>query len=635
MNSPIVEEEQSPSIKPAAMLDHASFCPIAWRQANKFLAEIKDHMRVVPENGQDGKAPMRLFVERIPAILEALRQAHDELDGRVAEGTAELLKANGDLEKQVREIAQAERRLAAEHAVARILTESIRLSDAAPRILQAISQSLGWDVGGFWRLDRDAEVLRCMEIWHAPMVDIPAFESFSRQYTFSRGIGLPGRVWASDSSIWVPDVSQDANFPSAPIAAKEGLHAAVGFPIRNGVEFLGVMEFFSLEIRQPDRELLQMMTSIGRHVSQFIERMKAEKALFVKDAELRVAQSIQQGLVAKAPPALAGFDIAGESHSAAETDGDYFDFFPLLDSCQGIVIADASGHGLGPALLITETRAYLRAFALTSEDIGRIVTLVNRRLVEDVADDYFVTLILARLDPHTRSLVYTSAGHAGGFILGGSDRVKALLESTGPPLGVLPDGAFPIAPAIILQPGDLVLLLTDGVVEARAPDGAAFGFQRAIDIARFYRRDTAAQIVNNLYHAVRAFSHNLPQVDDITAVVIKAGAVFPPTGVEVVKVDKRHKSWLAKARAFPRKVLTGSLAPAKKTYEALKNRYGPRYTKALLIAVFIALFVPIPGSTLLAVGLIVVIAEVHRKISKLRWLSRGYRRSRRSGVVRH
>src|SRR5207247_2298856 len=122
-----------------------------------------------------------------------------------------------------------------------------------------------------------------------------------------------------------------------------------------------------------------------------------------------------------------------------------------------------------------------------------------------VGYDNFVTLFLARLDPHTRSFLYTSAGHPGGCILDGSGHVKELLKSTGPPLGIMADGAFPTAPALTLQPGDLVLLLTDGVVEARAPDGTAFGFQRAIDVVRVYRRETAAQIVDNLYHAVRAF----------------------------------------------------------------------------------------------------------------------------------
>jgi serine phosphatase RsbU (regulator of sigma subunit) len=519
----LAEQERwaAPAAVPAAVISG----PLPWSRADTFLREIEDHLRLVQENTQDGDGPTRLLLERLPATLEALRQVHEELGRRVAERTAELSAANAGLEKQITESARAQRRLAAEHAVARILAESSELTAAAPKILQTISHSLGWDVGVLWVLDREQEVLRCLEVWHTPRIAIAAFEQFSRQGSLPRGVGLPGRVWARNRPVWVRDLTRDAASREAPLAAREGLHAAVGFPIRNGVEFLGVMEFLSREIRQPDQELLQMMTSIGSHISQFMERMKAEKALFLREAEVGIAKKIQQGLVPKAPPVLAGFEIAGASYPAVETGGDYFDFFPLLDSCQGVAIADASGHGLGPALLVTETRAYLRAFALTDEDIGRIVARVNRCLSEDVGAGNFVTLLLARLDPDTLSLFYTSAGHTPGFLFDALGRVKTRLESTGIPLGIATDGDFPLAPTIALQSGDLVLLITDGVVEACAPDGTAFGYQRAIDLVRLYHRDTAAQIALNLYHGVRAFSHNLSQEDDITVVIIKVREV--------------------------------------------------------------------------------------------------------------
>jgi serine phosphatase RsbU (regulator of sigma subunit) len=479
-------------------------------------------MRRVRENARGGEERMRFLLGRLPAALEAPGQVNKELERRVAERTAELSEANASLTKQIAESAQAERRLAAEHAVARILAESARLTDAAPKFLQAIAQSLGWHVGVLWALDRGHEVLLRIGVWNAPGVALPAFEQMIWQRTLSPAIGMPGRVWAGDSPVWIPDLTQDATFQGQPFTAEGGLHAAVGFPIRNGTEFLGVMEFFSLEIRKPDEELLQTMTSICSHVSQFIERMRAEKALFLREAELRVATKIQRGLIPKVSPPLAGFDIAGVSHCAAETGGDFFDFFPLLDGSQGLVIADASGHGLGPALLATETRAYLRALSLAHAGLDRTVALVNRCLVEDVGDDHFVTLILARLDPRTHSLVYTNAGHPCGCVVDPSGGVRAYLKSTGPLLGVFPEGDFPMGPATTLGPGDLVLLLTDGVIDARAPDGTSFGSQRAIDIVHAYRWDTAAEIVFNLYHAVRAFAHNQPQLDDITAVVIKS-----------------------------------------------------------------------------------------------------------------
>jgi serine phosphatase RsbU (regulator of sigma subunit) len=539
----VLPVEQASPFQPAAVPDLATPDPSPWQRVERLIREIGGHFLRVPEDVRDGEGgaarrllDLQLLLEQLPTTLKALRQTHDGQHELVAARTAELSEANAELRKEIADSAQAKRRLGTEHTVARILAESSGLPNVAAMILQSICQSLGWVVGAFWAIDPNAQVLRCIDVWHAPMVDITEFERTSRQHACAPGIGLPGRIWASGSPVWLSDVTQEAFLPRAPVAAREGLRAAVGFPIHS-TEFLGVMEFFSQEIRRPDKELLQMMTSIGRHIGQFIERLTAEEGLFQKETELLIAKKIQQRLVAKAAPALNGFDIAGASHSAAETGGDYFEFFPLLDSCQGIVIADACGHGLGPALLVTETRAYLRAFAMTSEDIGRTLALVNDRLVEDTGGDSFVTLFLARLDPRTYSLLYSSAGNPKGCILDHSGSVKAFLQSTGPPLGIIPDCKFPIGSTIVLEPGDLVLLFTDGVIEARAPDNTVFGSQRASDIVRVYRGDTSAQIVYNLYHAVRVFSHNRPQADDITVVVIKVRKDAPSSHAALAFAD--------------------------------------------------------------------------------------------------
>jgi sigma-B regulation protein RsbU (phosphoserine phosphatase) len=150
---------------------------------------------------------------------------------------------------------------------------------------------------------------------------------------------------------------------------------------------------------------------------------------------------------------------------------------------------------------------------------------VNRILAPDVEGDRFITLLLARLDPRTRSLVYTSAGHQTGYVFDATGAIKAALKSTSVPLGIFLEAEFPTGDEVRLQTGDLVLFLTDGVVEARTPDGMVFGTQRVEELIRFYRTASARQIVENIYHAVRAFSHNLPQYDDITATVIKVGPV--------------------------------------------------------------------------------------------------------------
>jgi two-component system, sensor histidine kinase and response regulator len=173
----------------------------------------------------------------------------------------------------------AERRLTAEHVVARALVEASTFAEASPKILEAICNALDWEHGALWAVDKQADVLRCTEIWTSPAVELPQFNAVSRSSTFARGIGLPGSVWARAQPVWIPDVVQDTNFPRAAVAAREGLHGAFGFPILLRGEVLSVMEFFSREIRAPDTDLLSMLTSIGNQIGLFVDRRRAQEEL--------------------------------------------------------------------------------------------------------------------------------------------------------------------------------------------------------------------------------------------------------------------------------------------------------------------------------------------------------------------
>ena len=173
-------------------------------------------------------------------------------------------------------------------AITRILAESPAVSDAMPRILETIGKTLRWEVGAMWSLDPNATSLRCLTFWSALPSRVEEFEMTSRGRTFASGVGLPGRVWEHTKPSWVPELAKDDNFPRAPVAVKEGLNAAFAFPIVGGEKFVGVMEFFSSEIRQPDDALLAMFGSIGSQIGQFIERRRAEDALRAREAELEV-----------------------------------------------------------------------------------------------------------------------------------------------------------------------------------------------------------------------------------------------------------------------------------------------------------------------------------------------------------
>jgi PAS domain S-box-containing protein len=189
----------------------------------------------------------------------------------------------------VTERKQTEQRLRTRDLVTRALAESRTIDEAAPRILAAICEHLNWQVGGIWLVDDRENVLRCVDMYHLPSAAFPRFEAISRERTFAPGIGLPGRVWADGRRLWLRDVVKDCNFPRAPVAHAEGLHSAFGFPITLNEQVLGVIEFFSHEIRQPVPNLLDMMAAIGSQVGQFIERRRAELALRESEKSLREA----------------------------------------------------------------------------------------------------------------------------------------------------------------------------------------------------------------------------------------------------------------------------------------------------------------------------------------------------------
>lgn len=250
---------------------------------------------------------------------------------------------------------------------------------------------------------------------------------------------------------------------------------------------------------------------------------KAERALRANDEEFRIGRRIQQGLYPRSAPAIPGFDIAGTSFPATATGGDYFDFVPMLAGCLGVVVGDASGHGVGPALLSASTRAYLRALALTHVDVGEVLTRTNQLLAGDISEDHFVTLFLGQLNPRTHSFAYASAGHQTAYIFESTGAIKNRLKSTGFPLGIDPDAAVP-AGYTILEAGDLLLLVTDGIAEATDLEEDQFHVNRALENVRSNRDRPARDIIERLCQAARDFCHPCVPQDDMTAVVIKVNA---------------------------------------------------------------------------------------------------------------
>jgi len=202
------------------------------------------------------------------AVLEFFSQFPEEVD----ETLVQMLSNIGFQIGQFIEREHKERRLATHHNLTNVLAESTGLTQAAPLILEAICDNLGWDLGAIWTVEPEQQILRCIKIWHSPHVNLEVFQQASQGITFARGVGLPGRAWKSAEPVWITDVVSDPNFPRASAAAQEGLHSGFAFPVKSGSDIVGVMEFFHRDIQKPDKELLSMFASIGLQIGQFIQR---------------------------------------------------------------------------------------------------------------------------------------------------------------------------------------------------------------------------------------------------------------------------------------------------------------------------------------------------------------------------
>jgi serine phosphatase RsbU (regulator of sigma subunit)/predicted ester cyclase len=247
------------------------------------------------------------------------------------------------------------------------------------------------------------------------------------------------------------------------------------------------------------------------------ERIERERI----ERELQVARRIQHASLPKEVPTLEGWQISPYYQPAREVGGDFYDFFELEDERLGIVVGDATGHGVPAALVMASARSMLRAVAQASDSPGEALRRVNDPLATDIPPNMFVTCFYAILDPESGSLTYANAGHDLPYLH--RDGAAEELRATGMPLGLMPGMDYE-EKQIILEAGEAALLYSDGLVEAHDPKGEMFGFPRLRALVAEYaeeERPLGEFLMEELYTFV---GEGWEQEDDITLLTLRCSA---------------------------------------------------------------------------------------------------------------
>jgi len=341
------------------------------------------------------------------------------------------------------------------------------------------------------------------------------------------GKGFCGWVVSQGQALVVPEAQNDPRF-------YENIDNASGFQTQNAIcvplrtpqgEILGALEAVN---RQDGRNFTKadvpLFSIFGDQVAIALERARLQQESLEKqrlEQELSLAYQIQKGFWPKERPSYPGIGVAAMNLPAMHVGGDYYDFIHMDDDLCAFLIGDVSGKGVSAALLMANLRAVLRARLESNQSVEETIALVNNTLVKDTPSNRFVSLFYGVLDVVKRDFVYVNAGHNPPLLYDRTTgEIKNLVAGGGPILGFKENLKFEAAQEQ-LRPGQVLILFTDGVIEAQNPSKEFFGEERLRTAIAKHANEDAQLLMKRIYQAVRDFTQDEPQFDDLTMVIVE------------------------------------------------------------------------------------------------------------------
>lgn len=324
-------------------------------------------------------------------------------------------------------------------------------------------------------------------------------------------------------------VVNDADIMDKPVSARvvqrEGIKSFAHAPITIEGKPVGVLSAFSKSMKGIfTEEFVELFSNLAGQIGIALRNsLQAEKLIQAKEheKEMQIAKAIQMGLLPIRSPAITGISLEGACVPAREVGGDYYDFLLRGTNALDLVIADVSGHNVGAALIMAEVRTFIQAEAKNIRSPGEMLSALNEFLYEDLTRaELFITMFYLNYDADMQKLTFASAGHNPPMVWRSDSQSCESLDAEGLILGVNRKVTFE-EKRVWLQPGDILLLFTDGITEAANPEGDCFGESRLCALLDEYHALAPQQIIENLLKQVRAFAGSQTLIDDVTLVIMK------------------------------------------------------------------------------------------------------------------
>lgn len=334
----------------------------------------------------------------------------------------------------------------------------------------------------------------------------------------SLGKGIIGFVIQTCECVVASDVRLDPRY----VAGREGTLSEIAVPIVRNNQPIGALNLESNRLAAYSQGDIEVLLFFADAAAISIEKAMLHRQLLENqqiEMQLKMAQVIQSRLLPDKPPTLPGYDIAAICRPTYEIGGDYYDYIQLADNQWGFVVADVSGDGIPAAMIMAVFRALLRTHARAGLETADIAQTMNQLLPEFTGGYDFVTAILGILTPGDGRFRYTNCGHNPPLLLQGDGRIQHL-QSGGPLLSLFNNVHYE-AGEVTLAPGDLLLLYTDGVVEAMTREGEEFGLGRLQEILIRAGAAPAATLIDEIVQATQLFSGSASYLDDYTLMILR------------------------------------------------------------------------------------------------------------------